>query len=109
MADTVRFLEGAEAEASTRAMIEAFGGEEAMRAADADREAGREYLRANYGVLNALHPDETIALHRDRVVAHHADPYEFPRELDRRLEETGVSRHGLVIHYMGSAYRKLLA
>lgn len=109
MADTVRFLEGAEAEASARAMIEAFGGEEAMRAADADREAGREYLRANYGVLNALHPDETIALHRDRVVAHHADPYEFPRELDRRLEETGVSRHGLVIHYMGSAYRKLLA
>ena len=108
MADTVRFLEGAEAEASTRAMIEAFGGEEAMRAADADWKASWDYLYANYGVLNALYPDETIALHRDRVVAHHADPYEFPRELDRRLAETGIDRRGLEIHHMGSAYRNLL-
>ena len=108
MADTMRFPEGAEAEASARATIEAFGGEEAMRAADADWKAGWDYLYANYGVLNALYPDETIALYRDRVVAHHTDPYEFPRELDRRLAETGIDRRGLEIHHMGSAYRNLL-
>lgn len=92
--------DGAEAEAILSEVIDAVGGEAAMAAMDADRDAGWDYLQAHYDELLARYPGEEIALHRDRVVVHAADRDDFSRLLERYLSETGIHPSALEMHYM---------
>ena len=90
--------EGKEAEALLRTVIDAFGGEEAMAAIDADRDAGWDYLQAHYEELLATYPGESIALHCDRVVVHAASQEDFSRLLEEYLERTGTHPSALEMH-----------
>ena len=93
-------LGGAEAEVLLREIIDAFGGDEAMAAIDADRDAGWDYLQAHYDELLAKYPDESIALPRDRVVVHAASQEEFSRLLEEYLERTGTHPCALEMHHL---------
>ena len=84
--------------------FDAWGGEAAVRAMDEDAAAGNAYLDTHHEELTRRYPDEWIALLRDRVMGHALDL----DELSRTLSATGVSRRGLVFHYMTTSDRTLL-
>ncbi len=92
--------DGAEAEAPLQEVIDAFGGEQALAVIDADRDTGEAYLEAHYETLLARYPDESIALHRDRVVAHSADRDEFDRLLLAYVSDAAIHPSAIELHSM---------
>ena len=71
---------------------------------DADRDTGEAYLEAHYETLLARYPDESIALHRDRVVAHSADRDEFDRLLLAYVSDAAIHPSALELHSMDNGY-----
>ena len=76
--------------------IELCGGREAVERMLADHLAATNYIEEHRAELTARYPDETIAVHRDKVVAHSADPDEF----DRQFEATGIPSNRMVVETM---------
>ncbi len=98
--ERARILDEAEAEALSAEILEAVGGEDGWRRIYADRDAAREYLGAHRDALLDRYPYQEIALHRDRVVVHAADPDEFSRLLEEYLASSGVDRNRLHFEFL---------
>lgn len=76
------------------------GSEARWRLVDSDRDAAWDHLRTHRGALLARYPREEIALHRDRVVVHAADPGEFRRLLEEYLAGTGMDPNRLHFEFL---------
>ena len=76
--------------------IERCGGREAVEQMLADHVAARNYIEEHRAELTARYPNESIAVHHDRVVAHSADPDEFTRQ----FEASGIPSNRMVCDTM---------
>ena len=76
--------------------IERCGGREAVEQMLADHVAATNYIEEHRAELTARYPNERVAVHREKVVAHSADRDEFTR----LVEATGIPSNRLVFRTM---------
>ena len=69
-------------------------------AAKSDRAAAWEYVTSSREELLRRYPGQEVALHRDRVVVHAADPADFERMLDEYVSESGTDRNSLHFEHL---------
>ena len=73
---------------------------ERWRMVKADRDAAWEYVKMCRDELVGSYPGEEVALHRERVVAHAADPDDFERLVEEYVAASGADRSSLHFEYL---------
>lgn len=75
-------------------------GSDRWSVAKSDRDAAWEYVTSSREELVRRYPGQEVALLRDRVVVHAADPADFERQLEEYVSESGTDRNSLHFEHL---------
>ena len=68
--------------------------------AKSDRDAAWEYVASCREELVRRYPGQEVAVHRDRVVVHAANPADFERLLEAYVSKSGTDRNSLHFEHL---------